>query len=157
LQRTSISPSSMPDPYANPYDPPQVSTIPKMVVSPARSPTEHRNPFTDPSTSPASVDPDAKPSSNGYFYTPTTTSTHRRQQSTSSDIVSPSEAGFTYGGPGWRGGGAVAGAAAQGGQGGHVEQGQEKWWHSLCAWGKDLDGGHGEDVDGQAGRTNPFE
>lgn len=147
----------MPDPYANPYDPPQVSTVPKMVISPARSPTEHRNPFTDPSTSPASVDPDAKPSSNGYFYTPTAASTHRRQQSTSSDIVSPSEAGFTYGGPGWRGGGAVAGAAAQGSQGGRIEQGQEKWWHSLCAWGKDLDGGHGEDVDGQAGRTNPFE
>lgn len=134
-----------------------------MVISPARSaqsPTESRNPFTDPSTSPAGVDPDVKPSSNGYFYTPTTTSTsntHRRQQSTSSDIVSPSEAGFTYGGPGWRGGGAVAGAGAHSLQSGHGEQGPEKWWHSLCAWGKDLDGGHGEDVDGQAGRTNPFE
>jgi hypothetical protein len=33
----------------------------------------------------------------------------------------------------------------------------ERWWHALCAWGSDLDGGHGRKTSNQAGRTNPFE
>lgn len=40
---------------------------------------------------------------------------------------------------------------------GYQGEQKEKWWHALCAWGSDLDGGHGEDGDGQAGRTNPME
>ncbi|BEJ18219.1 hypothetical protein CspHIS471_0704960 [Cutaneotrichosporon sp. HIS471] len=48
-----------------------------------------------------------------------------------------------YVGPGWRGGAAAADPAPR----------KERWWHSLCAWGADLDGGDSN----QAGRTNPME
>ncbi|GMK59477.1 hypothetical protein CspeluHIS016_0800830 [Cutaneotrichosporon spelunceum] len=51
-----------------------------------------------------------------------------------------------YVGPGWRGGAASAKPAPR----------KERWWHSLCAWGADLDGGDNNQA-GQAGRTNPME
>ncbi|ORX39883.1 hypothetical protein BD324DRAFT_648503 [Kockovaella imperatae] len=57
---------------------------------------------------------------------------------------------YGYAGPAWRGGAPVqVDERAHGGG--------EKWWHALCAWGDDLDGGHAEGADDQAGRTNPFE
>ncbi|CAK9782295.1 hypothetical protein CC85DRAFT_282307 [Cutaneotrichosporon oleaginosum] len=49
-----------------------------------------------------------------------------------------------YVGPRWRGGAAATEAPAPR---------KERWWHSLCAWGADLDGGDSN----QAGRTNPME
>ena len=77
------------------------------------------------------------------------------------------EQGFSYAGAGWKGG---AGAGGRGyaqqrlGQGEQQAQAtragarpKERWWHALCAWGNDLDGGHGQDPDGQVGRTNPYE
>ncbi|ORY23061.1 hypothetical protein BCR39DRAFT_550202 [Naematelia encephala] len=69
-----------------------------------------------------------------------------------SPLNSPTE-GFTYGGPSWRGGEAAVDRPAS-------QRGGDKWWHALCAWGEDLDGGFdGDGVDDgrQAGRTNPFE
>lgn len=68
----------------------------------------------------------------------------------SSPAHSPSEEGFGYVGAGWRGGEALA--TSEGG----VAPPKERWWHSLCAWGSDLDGGHTK-ASKQAGRTNPFE
>lgn len=59
---------------------------------------------------------------------------------------------YGYVGPGWRGG---AGAPASADQP-VVQPRVEKWWHALCAWGNDLDGGH-TNRSNQAGRTNPFE
>ena len=66
---------------------------------------------------------------------------------------SPTDAqGYSYGyaGPTWRGGAAV--------QVDDRAEGGEKWWHALCGWGNELDGGaQATDQDDQAGRTNPFE
>jgi len=68
---------------------------------------------------------------------------HARHESTSTAPGSPS---YGYAGAEWRGG---ANAAPR----------PEKWWHALCSWGSDLDGGHDDVNEGrnQAGRTNPFE
>lgn len=49
-----------------------------------------------------------------------------------------------YVGPGWHGGAAATAT---------TPPRKERWWHSLCAWGADLDGGDSN----QAGRTNPME
>lgn len=60
------------------------------------------------------------------------------------------EGNVGYQGQNWRGGAAVAEQTA-------TPPKKEKWWHALCAWGNDLDGGHGSRSSNQAGRTNPFE
>ncbi|WVQ98741.1 hypothetical protein IAU59_005872 [Kwoniella sp. CBS 9459] len=144
---TVHSPRAQDTPYANPYDPqPSFSPVPKMVISPT-SP-ERPSPFADP----APPAPTAGSSS----------SHHRRPSlvsassggSAHSPINSPTETGgFSYGGPTWRGG-----QAAQVQDDDAQSRTGDKWWHALCAWGNDLDGGHaGNDRGNQAGRTNPFE
>lgn len=76
--------------------------------------------------------------------------------------------GFSYAGAGWKGGAGAGGYMQQhqrqyngtdgvGHSGASRNRTKERWWHSLCAWGSDLDGGHGGDPDGQGGRTNPYE
>ncbi|KAL7423969.1 hypothetical protein Q5752_001554 [Cryptotrichosporon argae] len=123
--------------YTNPYDPP----------APPSFPAAPRMTVTPPTTSPF-LDPEPRLSSSTIRADPISP-------------TSPTEAGFTYGGPGWRGGQAQAAARAseQGARPTHnYREGHgEKWWHALCAWGDDLDGGHGTDNGDQAGRTNPFE
>jgi len=71
--------------------------------------------------------------------------------------TSPDDVGFTYGGPGWRGGASPGGRRDSDGSSGmprvvNVGGRGDKWYHALCAWGEDE-----EDTGDQAGRTNPFE
>jgi hypothetical protein len=70
-------------------------------------------------------------------------------------LESPMEggSGFGYAGPSWRGGAAAVPTSEDV----LPPSKPERWWHSLCAWGADLDGGHGKKTSNQAGRTNPFE
>ncbi|WRT67157.1 uncharacterized protein IL334_004123 [Kwoniella shivajii] len=112
---------------------PSFSPVPKMVISPT-SP-DGPSPFSDPP-------PPA----------PIAGSAHRRSSSTGSPLASPTDGvGFAYSGPTWRGGQAVQ-------QQEEEPPGPEKWWHALCAWGSDLDGGYDTNQrGGQVGRTNPFE
>ncbi|WVW83060.1 hypothetical protein I302_105077 [Kwoniella bestiolae CBS 10118] len=138
------SPVAQNQPYPNPYDTqPSFSPVPKMVVSPT-SP-QQPSPFADPPP-PA---PAAGPSSH-----------HRRPSlvsatssgSAHSPLTSPTDGpGFAYGGPTWRGGQAVQ-------QQEERQHKPDRWWHALCAWGSDLDGGYDTNQQGgQVGRTNPFE
>lgn len=79
--------------------------------------------------------------------------------STSPALRTPIESGgYGYAGAGWRGGDAAVGGA-QGDQGRPKNSTGEKWWHALCSWGNDLDGGYDDPNEGrnQAGRTNPNE
>lgn len=89
---------------------------------------------------------------------------------TPSQIEHEQGQGFSYAGAGWKGGAGAGGkgyaqqrsGGVSGNGNGYGEQRQrakpkERWWHALCAWGSDLDGGHGQDPDGQVGRTNPYE
>jgi len=138
----------------NPYDPPPrgLSPTPRM-VSP--SSPQYASPFADPlpSPSPRHDHPDLRRDS-------------LASSATSPPIQSPTDGeGFTYGyaGAGWRGG---AGAVPPTGPDGALAVGPppkpprgERWWHALCSWGDDLDGGHDDQNEGrnQAGRTNPFE
>nr|XP_019013549.1 uncharacterized protein I206_01619 [Kwoniella pini CBS 10737]OCF52330.1 hypothetical protein I206_01619 [Kwoniella pini CBS 10737] len=130
--------------YHNPYDTqPTFSPAPKMVISPT-SP-HNPSPFADP------VSPTPGAASSSHHRRPSLVS-GASVGSTQSPLTSPTDGvGFAYGGPTWRGGQAVQ------------QQEEElpkadKWWHALCAWGSDLDGGHESNQQGgQVGRTNPFE
>ena len=130
----SISAPHGHDPYINPYDTqPAFSPVPKMYIAPTSPPQS--SPFADPPSEP----PDKRRASLASI-------------GTGSPAQSPIENGFAYGyaGPSWRGGAAS--------QASNHRHGGDKWWHALCAWGSDLDGGGEEDQgDDQAGRTNPFE
>ncbi|WVO13909.1 hypothetical protein L204_101533 [Cryptococcus depauperatus] len=142
--------------YNNPYDPqPAFSPAPKMTVSPQSTPSE--SPFVDPSPSlPLAVvaGPSHHRRPSLVSPLPATSPLPIKQSVLISPATSPTEeTGFSYGGPTWRGGQAVQQ---------HEEaprKGPDRWWHALCAWGNDLDGGHDvkEGNGGQAGRTNPFE
>ncbi|WVR05227.1 hypothetical protein IAU60_002239 [Kwoniella sp. DSM 27419] len=143
---TVHSPHPGDTPYNNPYDTqPSFSPAPKMSQSPT-SPSRP-SPFADP-LAPAPV---AGSSSSQRRPSLISSITGGIAQS---PLVSPTdEAGFAYGGPTWRGG-----QASRAQEGDAPPQGGEKWWHALCAWGTDLDGGHeGNGRGNQAGRTNPFE
>ncbi|AAW41712.1 hypothetical protein CNBB2640 [Cryptococcus deneoformans B-3501A] len=140
-------PRSQGEQYMNPYEAqPTFSPAPKASDSPT---TSMRSPFADPSPPlPAAADPSAYRRAS-IVSAVSSGSPHTAYRS---PLISPSsptdETGFAYGGPTWRGGQAVQ-------QRENVERrGPDRWWHALCAWGDDLDGGH--DVP-EAGRTNPFE
>ncbi|KAK6902955.1 hypothetical protein L486_08302 [Kwoniella mangroviensis CBS 10435] len=138
------SPVAQSQPYPNPYDTqPSFSPVPKMVVSPT-SP-KHPSPFADPPP-PAPV-----AGSSSHHRRPSlvsATSSGSAQSPLTSPIDGP---GFAYGGPTWRGGQAVQ-------QQEEENRKSDKWWHALCAWGSDLDGGYDANQQGgQVGRTNPFE
>ncbi|WWC90013.1 uncharacterized protein L201_004943 [Kwoniella dendrophila CBS 6074] len=125
-----------PQPYPNPYDTqPSFSPVPKMVISPT-SP-QNPSPFADPPAAHHRRPSLVSASSGG---------------STHSPLSSPTDGvGFAYGGPTWRGGQAVQ-------QQEEEPPKPDRWWHALCAWGSDLDGGHESNRQGgQVGRTNPFE
>ena len=86
---------------------------------------------------------------------------HTSQPLSAAPLESPVEggAGFGYVGPGWRGG-AAAVPTEDDEEDNQVQAPPpkpERWWHALCAWGNDLDGGHGKKTSKQAARTNPFE
>lgn len=138
------SPRTSNETYRNPYD--QPSPIPQMVISPTSPDSE--SPFADPKPSPRVA-----------------SSSTKRRESLTAEIATPVSPvdpvhgtnGFAYVGPGWRGGGGAT-DSPQVIEHEHAKSGGEKWWHALCSWGNDLDGGHGDDsLGGQAGRTNPFE
>ncbi|WWD15925.1 hypothetical protein CI109_100349 [Kwoniella shandongensis] len=135
-------------PYANPYDPqPAFPPVPRMVISPTSPPNP--SPFDDP----ADPRPTVVPSQS---YTSQRRPSLTTSTPTTSPLASPTDGvGFSYSGPTWRGGQAVQ---QDDGTAQLPPRRVEKWWHALCAWGSDLDGGHGDQVQGrQAGRTNPFE
>ncbi|EIW69480.1 hypothetical protein TREMEDRAFT_62341 [Tremella mesenterica DSM 1558] len=126
--------------YQHPYAKP-ASPIPRMVISPV-SPTE--SPFDDPRPVPL-------PSSSTQRRGSINVDSSKTSAPLDTDVVG-------YAGPSWRGGAAIQDqGVAQDVQDVNVGTG-EKWWHALCSWGSDVDGGHGNDqLGGQAGRTNPFE
>lgn len=131
----------------NPYEAqPTFSPAPK--VSDSRRSISMQSPFADPSPPPpAATDPSVykRPS----LVSASSGSPHTSYRSPLISPISPTdEAGFAYGGPTWRGGQAVQQREEV------ARRGPDRWWHALCAWGDDLDGGH--DVP-EAGRTNPFE
>ncbi|OXB38983.1 hypothetical protein LQV05_004107 [Cryptococcus neoformans] len=134
--------------YMNPYEAqPSFSPAPKASDSPIT--TSIRSPFADPSPPlPAAIDRSAYRRAS-VVSVASSGSPHTAYRS---PLVSPSsptdETGFAYGGPTWRGGQAVQQRENV------ARKGPDRWWHALCAWGDDLDGGH--DVP-EAGRTNPFE
>ncbi|WWC61118.1 uncharacterized protein I303_103696 [Kwoniella dejecticola CBS 10117] len=136
------SPTAHDQAYHNPYDTqPTFSPAPKMVVSPT-SP-HNPSPFADP------VSPTPAAGSSSHNRRPSLVSGGSLAQS---PLTSPTDGvGFAYGGPTWRGGQAVQ-------QQEEEQPKPDKWWHALCAWGSDLDGGHESNQQGgQVGRTNPFE
>lgn len=112
--------------YTNPYDP---------------------QPNASNGTGSSSVAPSMTGSS--PFADPASMNSNRREASSStfdSSVDSPVDGAgnFGYAGPGWRGGATQVDP---------TPPRKEKWWHALCAWGADLDGGDSK----QAGRTNPME
>ncbi|WVQ78280.1 hypothetical protein IAT38_000365 [Cryptococcus sp. DSM 104549] len=159
-------------PYANPYDTqPTFSPAPRMTVSPTSA--SARSPFADPisgpsssTSSPSAPAPPPLASASNSRRRPSliSPSPHDSPRSAgNSPLTSPTDStGFAYGGPTWRGGQAQA-VADNAQEGDDVDpprrRGPERWWHALCAWGDDLDGGHddGNGRGNQAGRTNPFE
>lgn len=141
----------------NPYEPNGRSPSPSVVMTPT-SPL-NPSPFADPLTPHASRSGDeTKADALGFRRSSASSSSTGPPRNMVSPPHSPVDQGFSYNGPGWRGGG--AGAGADQAQYGNVKQPvRERWWHALCSWGSDLDGGHeeGNRQGGQAGRTNPFE
>ncbi|WVQ71698.1 hypothetical protein IAR50_001239 [Cryptococcus sp. DSM 104548] len=148
-------PQSSETAYTNPYDSqPPLSPVPRPIASPI-SPTA-RSPFADPFPPPPTLAGNERRPS---LVTGISTDSPRGgpRSLTSSPAISPTEeTGFAYGGPTWRGG---QGVRAQAIEEEAPRRGPDRWWHALCAWGDDLDGGHdvSESNDGQKGRTNPFE
>ncbi|KAK8869802.1 hypothetical protein IAR55_000370 [Kwoniella newhampshirensis] len=145
---TSHPPRESEAPYANPYDPqPTFSPVPRMVISPTSPPGP--SPFNDPAPPRPTVGP-------AHSYTSPRRPSLTSGDSAASPLASPTDGvGFSYGGPTWRGGQAVQ---QEDGSPHSSRLVGDKWWHALCAWGADLDGGHDDEVQGrQAGRTNPFE
>ncbi|KAL1409707.1 hypothetical protein Q8F55_003703 [Vanrija albida] len=101
----------------------------------------YRNPYDSQAQSPADSPTSPTMQGSSPFADPPTANGHQAART----ISSTREGDFGYAGAEWRGGEAAATAPPQ----------QERWWHSICSWGSDLDGGHGKSK--QAGRTNPFE
>ncbi|KAK1925042.1 hypothetical protein DB88DRAFT_539817 [Papiliotrema laurentii] len=138
--------------YNNPYDPPTLSpsgqtTLSPPILSPVSPSKPSSSPFADPD------DPEYHLQPNHHARRSSSTS-----NTTASSLQSPpadQDVKYGYVGAQWRGG-AAAGSPAQ--PKARRAQG-DKWWHALCAWGADLDGGHGDanEAGDQAGRTNPFE
>lgn len=132
--------------HFNPYDPPAQPPAPRMVISPTSPPSPNKalSPFADP----------AERFSEDAF---------GRRGSLASSSHSPpiqtpvDNTGYGYVGAQWRGGAAAAGTGAEHGEPRPTRG--EKWWHALCSWGQDLDGGYDDPNEGrnQAGRTNPNE
>lgn len=126
----------------------RTDAMPQVPLSPVTAQTQsYSNPY-DPQPSGTSVAESpttSAPSMNGSspFADPPSLSNSTRNAA-SSPADSPVTDGFGYVGPGWRGGAAQADV---------TPPRHERWWHSLCAWGSDLDGGDSK----QAGRTNPME
>ncbi|ADV19542.1 hypothetical protein I305_02998 [Cryptococcus gattii E566] len=140
-------PRSQGEQYMNPYEAqPTFSPAPKVSGSP-RS-ISMQSPFADPSPPPLTAS-DLSVYKRPSLVSASSGSPHTSYRSPLISPISPSdETGFAYGGPTWRGGQAVQQ------QEDVARRGPDRWWHALCAWGDDLDGGH--DVP-EAGRTNPFE
>lgn len=140
-------PRSQGEQYMNPYEAqPTFSPAPKVSGSP-RS-ISMQSPFADPSPPPLAAS-DLSVYKRPSLVSASSGSPHTSYRSPLISPISPSdETGFAYGGPTWRGGQAVQQ------QEDVARRGPDRWWHALCAWGDDLDGGH--DVP-EAGRTNPFE
>ncbi|RSH88058.1 uncharacterized protein EHS24_000585 [Apiotrichum porosum] len=126
--------SAGPNAYTNPYDPQPPPAAAAKPTSPTSPTMQRHGPFADPHS-------------------------HSRRMTASSPLTSPiDEGGFGYAGPGWRGGAAVAGTSSStDSESTPPPSKPERWWHALCSWGSDLDGGHGNKASNQAGRTNPFE
>ncbi|WOO79735.1 uncharacterized protein LOC62_02G003251 [Vanrija pseudolonga] len=102
----------------------------------------YTNPYDSQNQSPS--DSPTSPTMHGSspFADPPTANGHQAARTAGS---SNRDGDFGYVGSEWRGGEAATNAPPR----------QERWWHSICSWGNDLDGGH--DKSKQAGRTNPFE